>query len=82
MAYLQYNATAGEANIRIQDSTDATTWETRFTFSKTASGFGAERLVTTGAMKRYVRVDVTTASATGAITALNGFVGIVRPKTS
>lgn len=80
--YLQYNATAGEANIRIMDSADNITYSALFTFTKTASGFGAERLTTTGAIQRYTAADVTTATATGSIGALNYFVGIARGLTS
>lgn len=81
-AYLVYNASAGEANVRVQEAPDATSWSTLFTFTKTASGFGAERLTTTGAVQRYVRVQVTTASATGDITAMNAFIGVVPRLTS
>lgn len=83
-AYLQYNASAGEANIRVMHSASngATAGVTLFTFAKTASGFGAERLSTTGVAQRYTWVDVTTASATGSIGALNYFVGLVRGLTS
>lgn len=77
-AYLQYNATAGEANIRVLHSSDNITYATLFTFTKTASGRGAERLTTTGVIERYVAMDVTTASATGSIAALNTFVGLAR----
>lgn len=77
-AYLQYNATAGEANIRLLHSSDNVTYATLLTFTKTASGFGAERLVTTAVIERYTAMDVTTASATGAITALNSFMGLAR----
>jgi len=74
--YLQYNA--GEANIRLLHSSDNITYATLFTFTKTASGAGAERVTTTGTIERYTAIDVTTASATGAIAALNLFVGLVR----
>ena len=77
-AYLQYNATAGEANIRMLHSSDNITYATLFTFTKTASGFGAERLTTTGVIERYTALDVTTASATGSIAALNTFMGLQR----
>ena len=82
VGYLQYNATAGEANIRMIHSSDDVTYATLFTFSKTASGFGAERLTTTGVIERYTAYDVTTASATGAITALNAFMGLSRGYSS
>lgn len=78
VGYLQYNATAGEANIRILDSADNITYAAAITFTKTASGAGAERITTTGFVQRYTAVDVTTASATGSIAALNFFVGLVR----
>lgn len=76
--YFAYNATAGEANVRMLHSADNITYATLFTFTKTASGRGAERLTTTGAIERYVAMDVTTATATGAITALNSFMGLAR----
>ena len=76
--YLQYNATAGEANIRILHSSDNVSFATLITFTKTASGHGAERITTTGSIKRYTAADFTTASATGAIAVLNAFVGLVR----
>ena len=78
VGYLQYNATAGEANIRILESADNITYTAAFTFTKTASGHGAERLTTTGFIQRYTAVDVTTATATGSIGALNFFVGLYR----
>lgn len=80
-AYLEYNAAAGEANIRVLHSADNITYTTLFTFTKTAAGHGAERLYTSGAVERYLAVDVTTASATGNIGALNYFVGVARGVT-
>ena len=76
--YLQYNATAGEANIRLLHSSDNITYAALFTFTKTASGAGSQRVTTSGTIERYTAMDVTTASATGAIAALNLFVGLVR----
>ena len=83
-AYFAYNASAGEANVRLQHSASAGTasYVDLFTFGKTASGNGAERQATTGTCLRYTRVDVTTATATGAVTALNYAVGLVRGLTS
>lgn len=68
--YLQYNATNGEANIRIIHSSDGISWATLLTFTKTSSGvatgtFGAERVVTTAAVERYTAIDFSTATATG-----------------
>jgi hypothetical protein len=78
--YLHYNASAGEANVRIMHSASAGTasYSALITFTRTASGHGAERIYATGDVKRYVCADFTTATATGAIAALNAFVGIVR----
>lgn len=83
-AYLQYQASAGEANIRVQHSASAggSSFSTLFTFTKTASGQSAERLTTTGSINRYLRVDISTATATGAVAALNYAVGVVRGLTS
>ena len=81
-AYLQYSASAGEANIRVLHSSDNITYATLFTFTKTASGRSAERLTTTGVIERYTAVGVTTASATGAIAALNTMVGLARGLTT
>jgi len=75
--YLHYNASAGEANIRILHSSNDIAFADLFVFTKTASGHGAERVVATGDVLRYVCADFTTATATGAIAALNAFVGIV-----
>ena len=75
--YLSYNATAGEANVRIMHSSDNITYAALFVFAKIASGHGAERVVTTGVIERYVAADFTTATATGSIGALNAMVGIV-----
>ncbi len=80
--YLQYYASAGEANIRILHSSDDVTYATLFTFTKTASGRSGERMVTTGTIERYTALDVTTATATGAITALYTMAGIVRGLTT
>ena len=77
--YLHYNASAGEANIRILHNDDGgTTWVVLGTFTKTASGHGAERITITGSINRYACADITTATATGTIAALNAFVGLVR----
>lgn len=76
--YLQYNATAGECNIRIQHSSDDLSYSDLITFTKTASGHGAERITVAGTIERYTAVDFTTASATGNIAVLNTFVGLVR----
>ena len=86
-AYLAYNSSAGEANIRVLDSPDNVTYSAAFTFTKTTKGTaavvaGAERLYTSGAIQRYTAVDITTASATGSIGALNLFVGIARGATA
>lgn len=80
--YLQYNATAGEANIRILHSSNDIAFADLFVFTKTASGHGSERLTTTGSIKRYTAADFTTATATGTIAALNAFVGLVRTSTA
>ena len=80
--YLQYYASAGEANIRMLHSSDNITYATLFTFAKTAAGRGAERQTTTGVIERYVALDVTTATATGAITALYTMAGLSRGLTS
>lgn len=83
--YLQYNATDGEANIRILHSSDNLTFSTLFTFAQTVKGvatgsFGSERVVTSGVVRRYAAIDITTATATGAGTTagLNFFVGLAR----
>lgn len=75
---LEYNASQGEANVRMLHSSDNVTYATLFTFTKTASGFGAERLTTTGVIERYTAYDVSTATATGAITALNSMMSLYR----
>lgn len=80
--YLHYNATAGECNVRILHSSDDVTYATLFTFAKASSGHGAERLTTTGTIERYTAADFTTASATGAISVFNAFVGLVRGLSS
>lgn len=79
---LQYNATAGEANIRILHSSNDIAYADLFVFTKVASGHGSERLTTTGFIKRYTAADFTTASATGSIGALNAFVGLIRTSTA
>ena len=78
--YLAGNASAGEANVRLQHSASAGTasYSNAVTFTKLTSGPFFERLTTTGSILRYTRVDITTATATGAIAALNLFVGLVR----
>lgn len=77
--YLAYNASAGECNVRIlHGASDNSSWEDLFTFTRLSSGHGAQRLSSTGDIKRYVCVDFTTATATGAISALNAFVGFVQ----
>lgn len=83
--YLQYNATAGEANIRILHSSNDGTYTELFAFTQTTKGvatgsFGAERLTTSGEVKQYTAVSITTATATGAGTTagLNFFVGLAR----
>lgn len=76
--YLQYNASAGECNVRVLHSSDDLTFATLLTFTRTASGHSAERITTTGSIKRYTAADFTTATATGSIGALNAFVGLVR----
>ena len=76
--YLAYNATAGESNIRILQSSDNVTYTTLFTFTKTASGQDSSRIITTGVVERYIAADITTATATGSIAAMNYFVGIYR----
>ena len=88
-AYLQYYSTSGEANIRVLHSADNLTFATLFTFTKTTKGtaagvWGAERLTTTGSVNRYIAIDITTASATGAGTTngLSFFVGLARNLTS
>lgn len=87
--YLQYYATSGEANIRVMHSSDNLTFSELVAFTKTTKGaatgaWGAERIVTTGAVKRYVAIDITTASATGTGTTagLNFMVGLARNLTS
>ena len=80
--YLQYNASAGEAKVKILHSSDDAAFATLFTFTKISSGHGAERLTTTGVIERYTAANFTTASATGAIAALNAFVGLVRTSTA
>ncbi len=79
VGYLQYNATAGEANVRILHSASAGTasYSDLITFTRISSGHGAERVAATGTINRYVCADITTATATGAIAALNAFVGLV-----
>lgn len=86
-AYLAYNSTAGEANIRVLHSSDNITYAAAFTFTRTAKGTaavvaGAERLYTSGVIERYTAADVTTATATGSIADLNYFVGVVRGATA
>lgn len=78
-AYLQWAAASGEANIRIMNSASGgTSWQELMVFTKTVKGsHGAERLTTTGDVKRYVALDITTASATGKIAALNVMAGVV-----
>jgi hypothetical protein len=79
VGYLHHNASAGEANVRIVHSASAGTasYSALITFSRISSGHGAQRVVATGDVNRYVAVDFTTATATGAIGALNAFVGVV-----
>ncbi len=69
----------GEANIRIMHSASAgmATAATLVTFTKITGGHGSERVIATGAIKRYVAAIFTTASATGSIGNLNAFVGLV-----
>lgn len=81
VGYLQYNydATAGEANIKLVHSASAggTSYSGLVTFTKISAGHGAERIAATGAVKRYVSAFFTTASATGDLTKLTAFVGLV-----
>lgn len=87
--YLQYNATDGQANIRVLHSSDNITYATLLTFTRTSSGvatgtFGAERVVTSGVVERYTAISITTATASGGGTtaALNFFVGLARNLTT
>ena len=80
--YLQYNASAGECNVRILHSSNDVAFADLIVFTKTASGHAGERITTTGSIKRYTAVDFTTASATGTIAALNAFVGLVRTSSA
>lgn len=81
VAYLQYNAAAGEANFRVLHSSDNVTYATLITFTKTdatSAIHGAERIATTAVVERYLAVDVTTATATGSIGAMNYMVSFGR----
>ncbi len=80
VGYLQYNMASGEANIKLVQS--ASVGGASFTgllnFTKISAGHGAERMETTVALKRYITAFFTTASATGDLTNLTAFVGLVR----
>lgn len=80
--YLHYNASAGEANVRILHSSDDLSFADLIVFAKISSGHGAERVAVAGNIKRYTAADFTTASATGAIAALNAFVGLIRTSST
>ena len=87
--YLQYGATAGEANISIIHSSDGVTWGTLINFTQTVKGvatgsYAAERVVTTAVAERYLAMNITTATATGAGTTagLAFFVGAARNLTT
>lgn len=79
--YLAWNATVGEAIVRIQHSSDNSSWVNLMEFTKidtTNGSHGCQRMVTTAEIRRYVRADITTATATGSIANLKCFVGLVR----
>ena len=81
-AYFQWNAAAGETNVRLMHSASngATAGAELFVFTKTdaTNSRGTERQTTTGTVQRYVWFDVTTATATGSIADFKYFGGIVR----
>ena len=78
--YFAYTS-GGEANVRMRHSSDGVTWATLFTFARANASRGAERLMTTGTIERYVDMDYTTATATGTAS-FNFFGGLVRGLTT
>lgn len=66
--------TGGATTIKVQHSTDNTTFADLITFTAVAASTTAKQLsVTTGTVNRYVRVSATTAGSAGSITFNVGF---------